>query len=199
MMQNIAQALGSALLICVGLLWATGDSFAQKEKHVRVLQAKDLSYYEVIGRRDLFKLPVKEIKTKPVPEEQKEMKERADGKQVQELKGLVITGIVSIGDQYKVILEERGKSYYLGVGDEIKGAEILDIGSDKVILGYRGKEVELVFEREPKGTVPKYERPTFPWEEPPSGRRPTRLRRSRGSRVRRGRTRQPSIPPIPPE
>ncbi len=179
MRQNIAPRFGCLLLICIGLLWAGGDSFAQK----------DFSHYEVIGRRDLFKPPAKEVKTKATSEAEKEMKEPADGKQVQELKSLVITGIVSIGDEHKVILERGSKSYYLGVGDEIKGAEILDIGSDKVILGYRGKEVELVFERKPKG---RYERPPFPGEEPALRRRPTRLRRRpTRSRRTRGRTRQP--------
>ncbi len=181
MIQNIAKRFGSRFLVCIGLLCVVGESIAEKEK-------KDFPYYEVIGRRDLFKPRVKEIKKEPISEAKKGMEEYADATLIQELRSLLITGIVSVGDDYKVILEEGGKSYYLRVGDEIKGAEILKIQQERVILAYQGKEVELLFEREPRETIPGY-------RTPPPVRRPTR---SRSTRVR---TRPPSgVPPrLPPE
>jgi len=184
MIQNIAKRFGSRFLVCIGLLCVVGESIAEKEK-------KDFPYYEVIGRRDLFKPRVKEIKKEPISEAKKEMEEYADATLIQELRTLLITGIVSVGDDYKVILEEGGKSYYLRVGDEIKGTEILKIHQERVILAYQGKEVELLFERKPRESIPEPGR-TIP---------PRRLGTSRSSRLR---SRQPSgvpppIPAMPPE
>lgn len=178
MMQKVAKRFGYGLLICIGLLCAGEDSIAQKE-------TKDFSYYDVIGRRDLFKPPMTEIKKKPTSEAKTETNEYADPKQIRELRNLIITGIVCLGDHYKVILEEGGKNYYLGVGDEVKGAEILKVEEEKVVLAYGGKEVELLFERKPRERGPGYRSPS-----PVS--RPTRTRRTRRTPT------EPGIPPIPP-
>ena len=180
MRQKVVKRFGSGLLICIGLLCAGEDSLAQKEK-------KDFSYYDVIGRRDLFKPPVTKIKKEPPSEANTETNEYADPKQIRELRNLIITGIVCLGDHYKVILEEGGKNYYLGVGDEVKGAEILKVEEEKVVLAYSGEEVELLFERKPR------ERGPPRYSSPPSVSRPTRTRRTRRSPT------QPGVPPIPPE
>lgn len=178
MIQKIAKRFGSGFLICIGLLCVVGETIAEKEK-------KDFSYYEVIGRRDLFKPPVREIKKEPISDAKKEAKEYADAMLIQELRTLLITGIVSVGDDYKVILEEGGESYYLGVGHEIKGAEILEIHKDRVILAYQGREVELLFERKPRERIPELRRTT-------PARRPSTSRRTRA------RTSPPYMPEVPP-
>lgn len=178
-MKTITERFGSALLICIGVLWAVGGGFAQKVE-------KDFSYYEVIGSRDLFKAPVKEIKKGTAQEPEKKTKEYVNPKQLAALRNLVITGIIWNGEKgYKVILEEKGESYYLAVGDEIKAAEILKIEQDKIILGYQGKEVELLFERKETAGTPV--------------RRSSPMRRPPGFRETGGRTRQPYTPPVPPE
>jgi hypothetical protein len=41
------------------------------------------------------------------------------------------------------IIKHKGKSYVLGVGDEISGRQVLSIDKKKVILRYRGQEVVL--------------------------------------------------------
>ncbi len=151
MIQNTAKRFVCGFLICIGLLCVAGESIAEREK-------KDFSYYEVIGRRDLFKPTVKEVKVEATSEAQ-EMEEYADPKQIAELRSLLITGIVSVEDDYKVILEEGGKSYYLRVGDDIKEAEILKIHKDSIILAYQGREVKLLFEREPRESISKPRRP----------------------------------------
>ncbi len=180
MIQNTAKRFVCGFLICIGLLCVAGESIAEKEK-------KDFSYYEVIGRRDLFKPRAKEIKEEPISDAKKEAKEYADAALIEELRTLLITGIVSVEDDYKVILEEGGESYYLGAGDEIKGAEILKVEEEKVILAYRGEEVELLFERKPREGIP----------EP---RRTTPASRPSTSRRARARPRLPSVAPprLPP-
>lgn len=185
MIQNIARRFGCGFLICIGLLCVVGESIAEKEK-----EKKDFSYYEVVGRRDLFKPPVKEIKRGPIPDAKKEPKEYADATLILELRTLLITGIVSVGDDYKVILEREGKSYYLRVGDEIKGAEILKVEEKKVILAYQGREVELLFERKPRESIPaRTRRRTIP------GRRPSTSRNTRGG----SRPLPLGLPPPPPD
>ncbi len=181
MIQNTAKRFVCGFLICIGLLCVAGESIAEKEK-------KDFSYYEVIGRRDLFKPPEREIKREPISDANKEAKEYADATLIQELRTLLITGIVSVGGDYKVILEEGGESYYLRVGDEIKGAEILKVEEEKVILAYRGEEVELLFERKPGESIPVPRRGT------------TRASRPSTSRSTRVRPRPPSVAPprLPP-
>ncbi len=164
MMQRIAKRFGSRFLVCIGLLCVVGESIAEKEK-------KDFSHYEVIGRVDLFKRRVKEIKAGGISEAG-EMGEYLDPKQIAELRSLLITGIVSVGDDYRVIVEEGEKSYYLRVGHEIKGAEILRIQKDRAILSYQGRQVELLFERKARESSAERRRTTGVRPGPPSGALP---------------------------
>ncbi len=108
------------------------------------------SDYAIIGERNLFK-PFK-VGKKEAPSILPEKKEKPSIRRMPEFEGMVLTGIVFIGDEFRAIIEDkRGKkSSFLRKGEEIHGAKVLTITEKTVVLDDQGKKIELALERESK-------------------------------------------------
>jgi hypothetical protein len=51
------------------------------------------------------------------------------------------------------IIKHQGKSYVVGVGDEIEGRQVISIDKKKVVLRYNGQEIELYNRPAPLGEI----------------------------------------------
>lgn len=133
--------------LCIGVcyslyLFFTMEGRIQKEvKNIRVYESRNTkkikfpklsskSYYKApLRKKNIFKGEVKDKEVEPKKDISYEF-----------VKRLQLKGIMS-GMAPKAIIEDpsKSKTWWVGVGEEIKGVEVREINSGKVKLYYKGK------------------------------------------------------------
>ena len=114
--------------------------------------SKTRGYYDVIMQRDLLKVARSGPKSDRAPVEEDIVRPLAE-------MGLTLKGTITGSKEIaRAIIEEKRQQEIYQVGDRIKGAELLAIYRNKVIMDVGGQEQMLVVE-EAKGSTPSAARP----------------------------------------
>ena len=134
-------------IISIGLVFTSLDAFAVEEN-------PPFSHYEVIEERNIFKLAPD---TDDAEEKPKVVKDNKEIKEVLEVGGYILTGVISIRGKYKAIVADakNKEGFYVNVGDSVGKYTVEDIQKDTVVLSKKGKKFNLTLENKAPGSSKK--------------------------------------------
>ncbi len=105
---------------------------------IKPVKQRSIAYYDIIKERDLFN-----VDKKPVASSTKE-NAKIEAQKIADM-GVVLKGTIAGPEEIaRAIIEEGGKQKIYRIGDRIKGADILAIYRNEVILDVNGQKQKLV-------------------------------------------------------
>jgi hypothetical protein len=129
------------IAICLFSLSYNANSEEKESNTPQTISNKPVSYYKIIVKRNIFlgkESNYKESDSYSEGTENSELSSKDDDKSK-----LILTGLVTIKNKKKAIIEVGKEGFYVSEGDKVLDVNVIYIGINSVSVYYKGEKTEL--------------------------------------------------------